>query len=88
MIKDSDLKNWNKSENGLPEEGILCVVYFPLGIQHNLTENDIIGVSIGPITMAYYRKSEGWVYADMPIPLELRWNPILLKNAYWKPFIG
>jgi hypothetical protein len=85
MIKEKDLKNWNKSEDGLPEEGCLCVVYFPMGLHISMTEGGD-DITTGPITLAYYRKDEGWIYADNP--RKLNWNPIFLDAAYWKPFIG
>lgn len=125
MIKESDLKNWNKCKDSLPEEGVLCVVFFPICVidlnkalrfgglisylsdakkisddrwfWSNLSklnsENNYIAeekeprlIVQGPISLAYYRKDEGWIYADNP--RKLNWNPILLKTAYWKPFMG
>lgn len=87
MIEETDLKNWNRSKDGLPEEGILCVVYFPIGVQKSIIE-DGPDMTMGPIALAYYRKAEGWIYADVPISLKRNWNPIFLETAYWKPFYG
>jgi hypothetical protein len=83
MIKDSDLKNWNKSKDGLPEEGVLCIVYFPIGI-YQIQDDGDLDMTTGPITLAYYRNTEGWIYADTP--RKLNWDPIFLEAAYWKPF--
>lgn len=87
MIKESDLKNWNKIKEGLPEEGVLCIVYFPIGLHKALVEGKP-DMTSGPIALTYYRKKEGWIYADSPRPLSRNaWN-IILESAYWKPFNG
>jgi hypothetical protein len=64
---------WLKVSEGLPKEGILCVVYFPMG--HNRLNDD----TYGPIAMAYHREEEGWIYADEPTPLRF-------KPYYWQEF--
>lgn len=66
-------KNWVTVKERLPDEGVLCEVYFPMG-QNNLT-----GETTGPITLAYYRKAEGWIHAD--VPTKLAWEPY-----YWQPY--
>ena len=68
-----DKNEWNKVEDGLPDEGVLCIVYFPYEV-HNVT-----GKTVGPIAIAYYRKYDGWIYADTPIPLRF-------KPYYWMPW--
>ena len=65
--------NWISVIDRLPEPGILCAVFLPVG------KNSATGKIIGPTAMAYYREDEGWVYAD--IPSKLRFTPY-----YWQPF--
>ena len=65
-----NIKQWNDVTERLPEEGILCIVYHPMG------EDRVTGKTSGPIAMAYYRKDEGWIYADQPTPLRF-------KPCYW-----
>ena len=66
-------KDWIKVKDKMPEEGILCIVYFPIG------ENKLTGKTMGPTATAYFRKEEGWIYADTPY--KLRFEPY-----YWQPF--
>lgn len=67
-------KKWIKVKDEMPDEGVLCIVYFPIG-KNMLTEN-----TTGPSAMALYRQKEGWVYADTPRKLNF-------KPYYWQPFI-
>lgn len=66
-------KNWTEATEALPEEGVLCVAFFPL------VENQLTGQTTGPTAMAYYRNGAGWVYADEPT--SLRFTP-----THWRPF--
>lgn len=66
------VKMWNRCEESLPAEGVLCAVFFPLGVIQSEPQE-----SVGPAALAYYRALEGgWVYADEPTPL--RFDPV-----YW-----
>lgn len=65
-------KGWAEVSKKLPQEGQLCVVYFPIGTNAQSEE------TCGPSTLAYYREGEGWVRSDTPSLL--RWKPY-----YWKP---
>ena len=64
-------KNWIKVSDRLPDEGTLCLVYFPMGLDLFTRQ------TTGPSTVAFYRKDEGWVYADTPT--KLRFDPY-----YWQ----
>lgn len=79
MITRRSLKHWNKVKDGLPDSGHLCVVYFPYGVHISMAEQGE-DVTAGPIALAYYRESEGWVYADNPS--KLRFEPY-----YWRRFL-
>lgn len=68
------VKTWHKCSDGLPDDGVLCVVVMPLGEEVGKNR------CAGPSATAYYRHAEGrWVYADTPSPL--RFDPY-----YWWPF--
>ena len=77
MIKRSSLEKWFKAKEQLPHEGphegVLCVVFMPIG------ENNFTGEVMGLIALAYFRSTGGWIYAD--IPRSLQWEPY-----YWYPF--
>ena len=62
--------NWKKTAEILPEDGVLCLVYLPIGVDM------LRGESVGPITAAYHREVEGWIYADTPT--RVRFDPF-----YW-----
>lgn len=72
-VEKIHLDKWIKVKNQMPEEGVLCVVYLPIG------ENKLTGKTIGMTATAYYCKSEGWIYADTP-------NRLKFKPYYWQPF--
>ena len=60
--------NWNNvKKHGYPPVGVLCVIYFPVGVAAPLTEGEK-SRSIG-FTAAAYRRPEGWVRADRPTPV-------------------
>jgi len=65
--------NWIRVKDKFPDEGQLCIVYFPIG-QNNLT-----GKTVGQSATAYFRANEGFVYADLP-------TKIRFKPFYWMPF--
>lgn len=64
-------KGW-KEISECPPQGIACVVFKPVGV--SLTT----GETAGPLAAAFFRKDEGWVYADAPTPV--RFTP-----TYWQP---
>jgi len=68
--KEEEIREWYRVSDKMPEEGDLCIVYFPVGI------DNVVGERFGPIAMAYYRKDEGWIYADTP-------RPLVFKPYYW-----
>ena len=84
-----ETKSWIKVEERLPSEGQLCIVYFPVG-QNTITEK-----TIGPSATAYYRKNEGWIYADTPIKLRFKpyyWFPldidgIPISKSPWRAYV-
>lgn len=62
---------WNHVKDGLPQRGVLCLVFFPIGV------NTITEQAIGHVAAAYYRQDEKtWIYADTPRPLSF-------DPAYW-----
>lgn len=64
---------WKEIGSDAPPMGVACVVYKPVGV--SLTA----GETAGPLAMAFYRRTIGWVYADSPTPV--RFTPV-----YFKPF--
>ena len=71
---EDHMGKWVRVEDRLPEEGVLCIVYFPIG-EHTITMD-----TVGEIAIAYYRPNgQYWIRADTPTPL--RWKPF-----YWMPF--
>ena len=72
-MKYSIILTWNKCKEHLPDNGVLCIVSLPIGVE------SIRGRCIGPLAVAYYcHEEKRWVYADTPS--SLRFEPY-----YWWP---
>ena len=63
----------NCLSDGYPDEGVLCLVTFPTGKYMYMDQEKMTGHS----ATAYYRKNQGWVYADGE-PRYLKFTPY-----YW-----
>jgi hypothetical protein len=64
-----------KWESGEPQEGVLYLAFLPIGDFLPIEEGGET-MCVGSMAAAYYRKNQGWIYADEPTPL--RFEP-----AYW-----
>lgn len=78
-------ENWVNAKVQLPEEGQLCAIFFPIGVHHAI-EKGGVDKATGPVALAYYRKNEGWVYADVPRKLSRNVWSLIEDGLYWRPF--
>ena len=74
-MKNND--GWKSVEHEPPAVGVLCAVYFPVGV---IVRS---GETTGPVALAY-KTSGGWKMADEPSPLRGLLGEV--GPAYWKEF--
>jgi len=64
-MKYNIVQNWNDCAITVPDDGVLCIVIKPVGVESQGN------TCIGPSALAYYRNNEKrWVYADIPTQLK------------------